>query len=139
MTSTGNLEVSLSPSTPATQDVPRTSSYITYTKFDVTAGNSDASLGTVTIKRTGLGSYKDFDKIWIEDDNGTVIAKSKSITSSEEVVLTFSSYVLKAGSTATLAVVASHDTTNATTSDINTLSVTALSTGGNVTGTFPIT
>jgi len=100
----GNLSFSLSSNNPAGTDVPLVSAYVDYMKFSVSS-SEDIKLRSVDVRRNGLGSSSDFDKLWIENAAGIVVATPKSLPSSDMVTLTFvTNYTVKANESLVLVV-----------------------------------
>lgn len=119
----GNLAFSLSSNNPAGTDVPLVSAYVDYMKFSVSS-SQDVRLRSVEVRRTGLGSSSDFDKIWIENAAGVVVASPKSLPSSDVVTLTFvAGYTVK--SNESLVLVVSHKAT-ANQGNLNGFSIVAV-------------
>ena len=102
----GDLEVSLSPTTPAATSVPATASAVPYMAVDFTAGNADTTISNVVLKREGFGTRDDLYRVWFELD-GVRVSERASFLSDDTATVTFSpALVIKAGSTQTLKVVA---------------------------------
>jgi hypothetical protein len=122
----GNVEVTLNPNTPSDNtDIPATAQSIVFTTFDITAGDEDVEVESMTITRKGLGSRSDFGKVWIEND-GVIISQDKTISSDDTATIKFNDiFVVKAGSTETLDVVAKMTSTSG---DLNALEVTSMET-----------
>jgi len=136
---TGDLEVSLGASSPASQTVPRGTA-VPFAKLDFTAGSSDAQFSSVTITRQGLGSKSDFDKVWLEKDGARATSR-QSITTDDKATLTFfPALVVKAGSTVSMTLIGRYKSTAATnvTNNFSILSASDIVAGGTVKGTFPI-
>jgi hypothetical protein len=62
--------------------------------FDLTAGSEDITIETVVLKRVGLGSRNDFNKVWLSKD-GVVMTNDKTIASNDTVTIPLS-YTIKA-------------------------------------------
>lgn len=125
----GDLEISLSPDTPAAQSIPRTAESVNYLSFEITAGDEDATINSVKLTRKWLGSRTDFGKIRLVRD-GLTVSNDKTIASDDTVTLT-TKIVIKAGSTETLSVVAEMDSAGNT---VNYFEVTDIDTDWTVTG-----
>lgn len=105
VTSDSVLTVSLSPSTPAAQNIPKSAANVEFLTFDVTAGSEDSTIETVKIQRVDLGSRSNFSKVWISQD-GVVISNDKTISSDDTVTIALN-VTVKAGETETYTVNAS--------------------------------
>lgn len=103
----GDLEVTLNPASPIATTVPCNGFAIPYSKYDITAGSSDVTVNSMTFTRVGLGSKDDFNKVWIENSNGLRISSRQTVGSDDVVTVTFTpAFVVKAGSTETVSLVA---------------------------------
>lgn len=136
------LMVSLSASTPAAVTVPNNGARVPMAKVNLTAANDGAvTVNSITVKRIGLSSYNQIDKVWAEKD-GVIVASKKSMNSNDESILTFSpALTVNAGQTVSLDLIVSFSTTNPATGTIG-LSIASASaisaTSAAVTGSFPI-
>jgi len=136
---TGDLEVGLAASSPASRTVPLGTTVV-FGKLDFSAGSADAQFSSVTVTREGLGSRSDFDKVWLEKD-GVRVTSRQSITTEDKAVLTFfPALIVKAGSTVTLDLVARYklDASTNVTNNFAIVSASDVVAGGTVKGTFPI-
>ncbi len=134
-----DLMVELSPESITAKSVPSNGT-VNFGTLDFTAGNTDTSVTSVKLARTGLGDRADFSRVWLEKD-GNRVSGRQSVWSDESVYVTFSpALVIKAGETVSLDVVATlaasttgsqHAFTVAKSSDV------VASTG--IDGNFPIT
>ena len=98
------LELTLSPSTTA-KSVPYKGT-VNFGSFDFTAGSEDTTINSIKLTRTGLGNRSDFTRVWMEKD-GVRVSGRQTVGSDESVYITFSpAYVIKAGETQTLDLVA---------------------------------
>jgi hypothetical protein len=134
---TGALAVALSASTPASANTYEGSDGVLFSKINFTAGDAAAIVTGMTVKRTGVGSYQDFNNVWLVVD-GIRRGSVKSLNSADEASLLFSAETNKvtvnAGATKTFELWASMGTTNAVAGDANALGITAVSTASTVTG-----
>ena len=98
---TGDVMVSLNPMSPAAQTVPN-SGLVPFGKFDITAGDRDASVSAITLKREGLSNRSDIRRVYFER-NGTRVSSRANVTVDNTVLLTFSpALVVQAGQTVSL-------------------------------------
>ena len=97
------LTASLSAATPAAISVPNNGSRIPFAKVNLTAANDGAiTVSSITVKRIGLSTYGNVDKVWAEKD-GVIVASKKSMNSNDESILTFSpALTVNAGQTVSL-------------------------------------
>lgn len=104
----GELEVSLSPLTPAAATIPGRANGITAAKFDFTAGDSDVTVTQISIKRTGLSDKDTLESLAIFTAEGRV-SNAKSDNQENDTVaqinLDNGGVVVPAGKTVTLSVV----------------------------------
>lgn len=143
-TSTGTgLSVALASDTPASTSVPKGSSRVTYTKFNVTASNDgDINLQSVSVMRSGVGTPADFDNVYLYDGN-TRLTTGRSINSSSNTA-TFNNLnmMIAKGTTKTLSIVADMKGTGSTGSGSSSLGIASASAvtagGATVTGSFPV-
>jgi hypothetical protein len=137
----GTLDVSLSNNTPAAEIIPYNATAAKYLTVKLTAGaGNDISLNTLTVYRTGLGSKDDFDKVWAEYA-GTRISSRQTVGTDDSVVMTFNPvFVVKAGTTVELDVVAEMAAAGGGYYDAFSLKSAndVLSSAATVTGSFPI-
>jgi hypothetical protein len=87
---TGGLTVALASDTPASQTTVASSDGIMFAKINLTASDGSVTVTGMKVKRTGLGLYTDFDKIWLMAD-GVRRGSVKSLNSVDEASLLFSS------------------------------------------------
>jgi len=138
-TSSGNLEVSLSPSTPAATSIPAVASAVPYMAVDFTAGSKDTTISNIVLKREGFGTRDDLYRVWFELD-GIRVSERASFLSDDTATVTFSpALVIKAGSTQTLKVIAEQKSYTNVINKVSIVSATSVTSGGNVSGAFPIT
>ncbi|MFZ4648439.1 MAG: beta strand repeat-containing protein [Patescibacteria group bacterium] len=134
------LTLSLNANTPAAISVPNNGARVPMAKVNLTAANDGAiSVSSITVKRIGLSTYSNIDKVWAEN-NGTIVASKKSMNSNDESVLTLSpALVVPAGQTVSLDLIASLTGTNAGNIGLSIASASAVSaTAANVAGSFPV-
>ena len=133
------LMVSLSASTPAAASVPQNGARVPMAKVNLTAANDGAvSVNSITVKRIGLSTYSQIDKVWAEKD-GVIVASKKSMNSNDESILTFSPALLvNAGQTVSLDLIVGL-TSAAGNIGLSIASASAISaTSASVSGSFPI-
>lgn len=97
----GDLQISLNPSTPANMTSIPNNGVSKYATVDFTAGSKDVSLNSVTLMRSGLGSYTNFNggRLYFEA-NGVRISSRANVASDDIVNLTFvPALVVPAGKT----------------------------------------
>jgi hypothetical protein len=145
-TGTG-LSAALSASTPAAQSIPYNVQGQVYTSVNLTASNDGAvELTGLEVKRTGLGYYNSFNKVYVEVD-GVRHGNKRTLGSDNIANLYFntedSKIIIPAGETITLDIVADMvTTTNEYASGDNALSIvsaSAIDASATVSGSFPIT
>lgn len=104
----GDLQISLNPSTPANMSsIPNTGSS-KYAIVDFTAGSKDVSLNSVTLMRSGLGSYTNFNggRLYFES-NGVRISSRANVASDDIVNVSFvPALVVPAGKTVSVDLIA---------------------------------
>jgi hypothetical protein len=134
------LMVSLNSQTPMAMSVPQNGARVPMAKVNLTAANDGAvSVNSITVKRIGLSSYTNIDKVWAEKD-GMAVASKKSMNSNDESILTFSpALIVNAGQTVTLDLIASLTGSGAGNIGLSIASASAVSaTAASVTGSFPV-
>jgi hypothetical protein len=101
----GNVEVSLSPMSPASSNLPKLANGVSVAKFDLSAGSQDVSISSVQLKRVGLGASAAVREVALFS-NDSRISKIRTFGSSDDLVdIALSpALVLKAGSTETITV-----------------------------------
>lgn len=126
------VTVALAGTTPASASVPKNGARVPMAKVNLTAANDGAvTVSALNIKRIGLSSYSQIDKVWAEKD-GVLVASKKTVNSNDEASLTFSpALVISAGQTVTIELLAS--LVNAT-GNIGLSVVSATAGGANVAG-----
>ncbi|MCX6792746.1 MAG: hypothetical protein NTY12_01855 [Candidatus Falkowbacteria bacterium] len=135
------LSVALSSDTPASANVTKGATRVTYTKFNVTAANDgDVRLDTVVITRGGVGSAADFDNVYLYDGM-TRLTTGRSVNSSTNQA-TFSNvnYTVTKGTTKTLSIVADVNASATTGNDNFSISLASAiaANGATVSGSFPV-
>lgn len=137
------LMVSLNSMTPAAASVPQNGARIPMAKVNLTAANDGAvTINSITVKRTGLSTYNNVDKVWAERD-GVLAASKKSMNSNDESILTFSpALTVNAGQTVALDLIVSLKLDGSVAAGNIALSIASASavsaTAASVTGSFPI-
>jgi len=137
------LTASLSAATPAAMSVPQNGSRVPMAKVNLTAANDGAiTVNSINVKRIGLSTYGNIDKVWAEKD-GVIVASKKTMNSNDESVLVFSpALVVPAGQTVSLDFMASlklDGTTAAANIGLSIAATSAISaTSASISGSFPI-
>lgn len=134
------LSLSLSSQTPMSTSIPKNGVRVPFTKMNLTAASDgNVSVNSITVKRIGLSSYGDVDKVWAEV-NGMIVASKKSMNSNDESILVFSpALVVPAGQTVTVDLLASLTGSGSGNIGLAVVSASAVSaTAASVTGSFPI-
>jgi len=135
------LMVSLNASTPAAMSIPTNGVRVPMAKVNLTAASDGAvTINSITVKRAGLSTYSDVDKVWAEKD-GVIVASKKSMNSNDESVLVFSpALTIAAGQTTSISLLASFTGTGTGNVALSIASTSAVSaTAATVSGSFPIT
>lgn len=97
----GEMEISLSPKSPASQTIP-SAGLIPFGKFDFTAGKEDVEINSITLKREWLSERTDIRRVYFEQ-NGIRVSNRSNVATDETVTITFTpAIVVTAGSTKTL-------------------------------------
>lgn len=135
------LSVALSADTPASANVTKGATRVTYTKFNVTAANDgDVTLQTVVVTRGGVGANSDFDNVYLYDGN-TRLTTGRSVNSVNKATFNNVNYTIPKGTTKTLSIVA--DMNSSATTGNNNLGIALASditaSGATVSGSFPVT
>jgi hypothetical protein len=134
------LTASLSAATPAAISVPMNGARVPMAKVNLTSANDGAiTVSSITVKRIGLSTYSNIDKVWAEKD-GVMVASKKSMNSNDESILTFSpALTVNAGQTVTLELIAGLTGSGAGTIGLSIASASAVSaSAATVSGSFPI-
>ncbi len=104
-----SLVVSLSPVTPSSATIPWGISGLPVAKFDFTAGSTDVTINTLTLKRRGLSNKNTLTALAAFTDDGRA-SKAKDDTQENnteaQLTLTNPGVVVKAGETKTITIVA---------------------------------
>lgn len=134
------LTASLSASTPASMSVPQNGARVPMAKVNLTAANDGAiTVSSIVVKRIGLSTYSNIDKVWAEKD-GVMVASKKSMNSNDESILTFSpALTVNAGQTVTLELIAGLTGSGAGTIGLSIASASAVTaSAASISGSFPI-
>lgn len=134
------LTVSLNANTPAAVSVPQNGARVPMAKLNLTAANDGAiTVNSITVKRIGLSTYSNIDKVWAEKD-GVIVASKKTMNSNDESILTFSpAFTVPAGTTVALDLIASLTGSNAGNIGLSVASASSVSaTSATVAGSFPV-
>lgn len=107
-TTGGTFTVALSPDTPAAATIPAGVSGLPVATYDFTAGDSDVTVTSITLKRRGLSDKSTLTGLAAFSTDGRVSkAKNDSENNDTEATLTLTNgFVVKAGQTRTLTIVA---------------------------------
>ena len=99
---TGDVEISLSSSTPAGATVPGDANSVKVFEFDVDAGSDDANINIMTFSMDGIGATTDIDNVYLYE-GATRLTEARSVNASTRTT-TFGSLDLdiEAGETRTL-------------------------------------
>lgn len=118
-TTGGTFTVALSPDTPATATIPANVDGIPVATYDFTAGDSDVTVTSITLKRRGLSDKSTLSGLAAFSTEGRVSkAKDDSENNDTEATLTLTNgFVVKAGQTRTLTIVADVNNTAAAAND----------------------
>lgn len=100
----GNLDVALSPNTPAATLIPNNAQFAPFTTLRVTAGaGNDILLNAITMSRTGLGSRDDLRRCWFNDPVGNRLSNRTSVDTDDRVFTSFTTpYLVKSGTSTDL-------------------------------------
>ena len=104
----GDLMVSLSPSTPAGATIPAGVNGLPVANFDFTAGSSDVTVSQLTIKRRGLSDSETLESLAVFSSDGRASnSKNDNQENDTEAQINLSNggVVVKAGETKTLMIV----------------------------------
>jgi len=141
----GPLTAALSSATPAAGTSISYGQATPFTTVTLTAGSTDVTVSSMTVKRTNLGSYLDFSRLYVVV-GGVRHGNYRSMAADDTVELIFSTggetIVIPAGTSKDVSIYANMDTVAAghgVAGNINALQVTAIgSSASSVTG-LPIT
>ncbi len=120
----GPLSVSLAPGNPAAQTITKNAQAIEFLRVRF---SGSGTINSMTFKRGGPGATADFDNVFLYD-GATRLTSGKSLTASDGLV-TFVNLSIKVDGSKELSAVADM---NATASNIDTLSLTAVEASGTV-------
>lgn len=111
-TTGGTFTVALSPDTPAAATIPASVSGIPVATYDFTAGDSDVTVTSITLKRRGLSDKNTLTGLAAFSADGRVSkSKNDSENNDTEATLTLTNgFVVKAGQTRALTIVADVNT-----------------------------
>lgn len=121
VTGNGELEVTLSADTPRGVDLPKNASGIPVLAFDVAAGDEDVKVTGLSFIRAGFGDAA-IDEIAAYSSNGR-ISKTDDFNSDDESDLTVTDFVVRAGSTETITILANTDSSSTGEFEIELVSV----------------
>ncbi len=131
----GDLNVALSPKSPANGAQTPSTGIVRFAVVDFMAGGADISVNTVELKKSGLASIPSGTKVWFEK-SGTRLSGKASFTSENNAVVSFApALVVKAGSTESLDLYV--ELSGATVgNDLQFVSAAIVSSAKNTTGSF---
>lgn len=132
----GALTVSLAADTPASADVP-TSTSVEFLKFRLTASNeADVNVTGLTLSASGLGNAGDIDAVTVYS-NGVRYGNSRDVDSNKVAVINFTNpIVVKKGTTETVTVKATVNGTGKYA--LGLAGASAVMASASVTGSFPV-
>lgn len=133
------VTVSSNSSTPASQTIAKGASSVELLKFNLTAANDGAAnVSQIKIKRSGVGARGDWTGLYLYD--GSVrLGYGKSINSDETAIFNNLNLTIAAGSTKTLSLRGDMlSTATAGNQHVFSIESGAITAGGAVNGTFPI-
>lgn len=106
-TTDGTFTVALSPDTPNAASIPGGVSGLPVASYDFTAGDSDVTVTSITVKRRGLSDKDTLSSLAVFSSDGRASkGKDDSQNDNTEALLTLTNgFVVKAGETRTLTVV----------------------------------
>ncbi|MDQ5919530.1 MAG: hypothetical protein QG668_257, partial [Patescibacteria group bacterium] len=139
----GSLTVSLASDTSPSMVLPKNAQNVMFTKVNLMAGSSGATVSSMRFRRVGVGSTSDFSNVYLYKADGTRLTSGRTISSTDNSV-TFSGLNLTLGAGATQAVYISADlgVTGSTGGqhlfELADMSSVMLSGTGSVAGSFPI-
>jgi hypothetical protein len=139
----GSLTVSLASDTTPSMVLPKNAQNVMFTKVNLMAGSSGATVSSMRFRRVGVGSTSDFSNVYLYKADGTRLTSGRTISSTDNSV-TFSGLNLTLGAGATQAVYISADlgVTGSTGGqhlfELADMGSVMLSGTGSVAGNFPI-
>ncbi len=140
----GSLTVSLASDTSPSMVLPKNAQNVMFTKVNLMAGSSGATVSSMRFRRVGVGSTSDFSNVYLYKADGTRLTSGRTISSTDNSV-TFSGLNLTLGAGATQAVYISADLAGGSIVtggqhlfELADMSSVTLSGTGSVAGNFPI-
>lgn len=139
----GSLTVSLASDTSPSMVLPKNAQNVMFTKVNLMAGSSGATVSSMRFRRVGVGSTSDFSNVYLYKADGTRLTSGRTISSTDNSV-TFSGLNLTLGAGATQAVYLSADLSSPSSTggqhlfELADMSSVTLSGTGSVAGNFPI-
>jgi len=129
------LTVSLASDSPEAANVPLKAQNVEYTKVKIVNGSAPAQISSITVKRSGLGTYNDFAKIGIfEGETQHGVYKTLS-SATDTATFNFSTPIsLAANETKYLSIRASLGGNESAANHSNKLGITAISSDATVSG-----
>lgn len=140
----GPLTVTLASDTPAGVTVPRGAASIPLVKFNFSAGSQAATIGSLTLRRVGVGATTDFSNVYLYNSNGTRITTGRTINSSTNLV-SFNNINISVPAGTTVSLLLWGDISSTATVggehafQIPDAASVVIGSGSTVTGNFPIT
>lgn len=138
----GSLTVSLASDTSPSMVLPKNAQNVMFTKVNLMAGSSGATVSSMRFRRVGVGSTSDFSNVYLYKADGTRLTSGRTISSTDNSV-TFSGLNLTLGAGATQAVYLSADLSSPSSTggqhlfELTDKSAITLS-SGDAAGNFPI-
>ena len=136
----GAVTVKVSSSTPATKFTPVNAQNVVFAAFDFVGGSKDTVITSLKLNRTGVGSRNDFSGVYLRSNN-IALTNERTVNSDNVVEFGNLNFMVKAGQTTRLEVVANMASTASNNSQ-NAFSIASASmvmSNGTVGGNFPLT
>jgi hypothetical protein len=131
------LSVSLSDDNPAGDNIPTAAQSVEFLRFDLSAGSDDVEIDSIVFTRTGIGSKDDFDKVWLEDEDGNMVSDGKTVNSSDKLTLS-PELEIESGETKTYKLVADLSASSGNIDAFEISSASDIDADEDVEGSFPI-
>jgi hypothetical protein len=94
-------------------------------------------IDSIVFTRTGIGSKDDFDKVWLEDEDGNMVSDGKTVNSSDELTLS-PELEIESGETKTYSLMADLSATSGNIDAFEISSASDIDADEDVEGSFPI-
>ncbi len=141
----GPLTAALSANTPAAGTSISNGLATPFTTVTLTAGSADVTVSSFTIRRTGLGSYLDFSRLYVVAD-GVRHGNFRSIATDDSAELIFSTggdtITIPAGTSKDVSVYANMDTVatgQGVAGNVNAIRITAIGSSASAVNGLPVT